>query len=128
MGNTALLVGRAGLALMFIVSGCMKIAGYAGTQGYMETAGLPGALLPAVIALELGGGLAILLGLYTRGIAIALALFCLASAALFHHDLADPNQFNHLLKNIAIAGGFIVLAAAGAGRFSVDAMKARRAG
>jgi putative oxidoreductase len=128
MGNTALLVGRIGLALMFLVSGFMKIPGYAGTLGYMEAMGVPGALLPAVIALEIGGGLAILLGLYTRGFALALALFCLASAALFHHDLADPNQFNHLLKNIAIAGGFIVLAASGAGRFSVDAARASRKG
>ncbi|MCP6362580.1 DoxX family protein, partial [Klebsiella pneumoniae] len=74
------LLGRAGLSLIFIISGWGKIAGYAATQGYMESMGVPGALLPLVVALELGGGLAILAGVFTRPVAVAIALFSLASA------------------------------------------------
>src|SRR3546814_9851775 len=85
-------LGRAGLSLIFIISGWGKIAGYAATQQYMEAMGVPGALLPAVIALELGGGLAILAGAYTRWVALAIAAFSIASAALFHADFGDPAQ------------------------------------
>ncbi|RZA19432.1 MAG: DoxX family protein, partial [Lysobacteraceae bacterium] len=80
MNATLSLLGRIGLSLIFIISGWGKIAGYAATQGYMESVGVPGALLPLVIALELGGGLAILAGLFTRWIAIALAVFSIVSA------------------------------------------------
>lgn len=120
------LLGRFGLSLIFILSGIAKISAYAGTQQYMAAAGLPGFLLPLVIALEVGGGLAILAGAFTRQAAIALALFSVASAALFHANLADQNQFIHFMKNIAIAGGFLTLAAHGAGAISVDALRARR--
>ena len=128
MNNTSLLLGRTGLALIFIISGLAKIGGYAGTQGYMEAMGVPGSLLPLVIALEVGGGLAILAGLFTRTSALALGAFSLASAVLFHFDLGDTAQFNNFFKNVAIAGGFLVLAAQGAGRFSLDAVIARRNG
>jgi putative oxidoreductase len=120
MNNVLTLLGRVGLSAIFILSGFAKIAGYAGTQQYMESAGVPGALLPLVIALEFGGGLAILTGTFTRWIAIALAAFAVASGVLFHADLADQNQFIHLTKNLAIAGGFLMLAAHGAGVFSID--------
>ena len=116
------LFGRVGLSLIFIVSGYGKIAAYADTEQYMAAAGLPGGLLPLVIALELGGGLAILAGAFTRPTAIALALFSIASAILFHFNLADQNQFIHLLKNVAIAGGFLTLAAHGPGSISIDAL------
>ena len=119
--NTSLaLLGRVGLSLIFIISGWGKIAGYAGTQQYMEAVGLPGALLPLVIALELGGGLAILTGAFTRWIALALAVFSLASAALFHADFGDVAQATNFWKNAAMAGGFLVLAAHGAGTLSLD--------
>jgi putative oxidoreductase len=114
------LLGRIGLSLIFIISGWGKIAGYAATQQYMESAGVPGALLPLVIALELGGGLAILAGAFTRWIALALAVFALASAALFHANLGDAAQAVNFWKNVAIAGGFLMLAAHGAGTLSVD--------
>ena len=126
MNNTSLLLGRTGLALIFIISGLAKIGGYEGTQGYMDAMGVPGSLLPLVIALEVGGGLAILAGLFTRTSALALAAFSLASGVLFHFDLGDLAQFNNFFKNIAIAGGFLVLAAQGAGRFSLDAAIAGR--
>jgi putative oxidoreductase len=125
MNNVLTLLGRIGLSAIFILAGLSKLGAYAGTQQYMESAGVPGGLLPLVIALEVGGGLAVLSGAFTRWIAVALALFSVASAVLFHADLADQNQFIHLSKNIAIAGGFLVLAAHGAGAFSVDGWRTR---
>lgn len=123
MNNLAILLGRVGLSLIFILSGWAKIGDYAGTQQYMEAMGVPGALLPLVILLELGGGLAILAGLFTRWISLAFVLFSLASAFIFH---ASPDDQINLLKNIAMAGGFLVLAAQGAGGFSLDALIGRR--
>src|SRR5512139_2227470 len=78
------LAGRALIAAIFVISGWGKISAYAATQAYMASAGVPGALLPLVIALELGGGIAIALGLFTRPIALLLAGFSLVSALLFH--------------------------------------------
>jgi len=126
MNNLYSLLGRVGLSAIFIISGWGKIAAYAGTQQYMEAMGVSGELLPLVILLELGGGLAILAGLFTRFTAVVFALFALASGVLFHWDFADQAQFTSLLKNVAIAGGFIMLAATGAGAFSVDAVRAGR--
>lgn len=127
MNNFAVLLGRFGLALIFILSGWSKIAGYAGTQQYMEAMGVPGALLPLVILVELGGGLAILTGLATRWVALGLAGFTLVAAVLFHANLGDQSQFINFMKNVAIAGGFLILATQGAGSFSVDnLLQARR--
>ena len=126
MGNSLSLLGRIGLSVIFIFSGFGKIAAYAGTQQYMQSAGVPGALLPLVIALELGGGLAVLFGLFTRWAAIALALFSVVSALLFHANFSDQMQSINFMKNVAMAGGFLVLAANGAGAFSIDAWLARR--
>lgn len=114
------LLGRAGLSLIFIIAGWGKIAGYAGTQQYMESMGVPGALLPLVIVLELGGGLAILGGVFTRWIAIALAGFSIVSAVIFHAQLADPMQAIMFWKNVAIAGGFLLLAVHGPGPLSLE--------
>jgi putative oxidoreductase len=125
MNATSSLLGRLGLSLIFIISGWGKIAGYVATQQYMEAMGVPGALLPLVIVLELGGGLAILAGGFTRWIALALAAFSLASAVLFH-GLGDPAQAIHFWKNVAMAGGFLMLAANGAGALSLDTAWARR--
>ena len=127
MKNLSLLLGRFGLALIFILSGLAKLgAGYAPTQGYMEAMGVPGALLPLVIAAELGGGLAVLAGLLTRWASLGLAVFSLASAVLFHFDLGDQGQFINFYKNVAIAGGFLVLAAHDGGRLSLDALLSSR--
>jgi putative oxidoreductase len=125
MNNASLALGRFGLSLIFILSGWSKIGGYAGTQQYMEAMGVPGALLPLVIALELGGGLALLAGLFTRPLALAFAVFSIVSAALFHANLGDQMQFINFYKNIAIAGGFLALAANGAGAWSLDALRQR---
>lgn len=128
MTHASTLLGRFGLAFIFIVSGLGKLgAGYAGTQQYMDAMGVPGALLPLVIAAELGGGLAVAAGLFTRWAAGGLALFSVLSGVLFHYQPQDQMQMIGFMKNLAIAGGFLVLAAHGAGRFSLDAWWAGRA-
>ncbi len=126
MNSFATLLGRVGLSLIFIISGFGKIAAYAGTQQYMESQGVPGALLPLVILTELGGGLAILGGFFTRWVAIALAGFSVISALLFHHNFGDQMQAINFWKNIAMAGGFLVLFANGAGAYSIDALRSRK--
>jgi putative oxidoreductase len=118
------LAGRVLLAAIFLLSGFGKLgAGYAGTQGYMEAMGVPGALLPLVIVAELAGGLALLVGFLTRWAAWGLALFTLASAMLFHAELGDQNQMIHFMKNLAITGGLLLLATHGPGRWSLDARR-----
>lgn len=118
-------VARLFLGQIFLLAGISKISSYAGTQGYMDAMGVPGTLLPLVIALEIGGGLAIIAGWQTRLASIALAVFTLAAAAIFHNDLADQTQMIMFMKNIAIAGGFILLAVHGAGGYSLDSHRAR---
>ncbi len=95
-------------------------AGYAGTQGYMESMGVPGVLLPVVIALEIGGGLAILAGWQTRVAAFLLAGFTLLSAIIFHANFADQMQSIMFMKNLAIAGGLLFLVAGATHEWSVD--------
>jgi len=117
------LAGRILLALMFLLAGISKITGYAGTAGYMASAGVPGALLPLVIALEVGGALAIIVGFQTRLVALALAGFSIVAAALFHSNFADQMQMTMFLKNVSVAGGFLILAANGPGALSLDAKR-----
>jgi putative oxidoreductase len=112
--------GRTLIALIFVVSGIGKISDYAGTQGYMEAMGVPGILLPLVIALEILGGLAIIVGWHTRFVAFLLAGFTLLSAMLFHADFSDQMQMIMFMKNLALSGAFLVLVAQGAGAFSID--------
>jgi putative oxidoreductase len=115
------LVGRVLIAALFLLSGWGKIGAYAGTQAYMQQAGVPGGLLPLVILLELGGGFAIVIGLYTRPVALLMAVFSIVAALLFHAGAADQVQQIMFLKNLGLAGGFMFLVANGAGRLSVDA-------
>lgn len=128
--NTAVLAGRILLGLIFVLSGFAKIAGFAGTAGYIASKGLP---LPQVVAaltivVELGGGLALMAGVLTRQAAVALAVFTLLAGFIFHNFWAAPpaehmaQQIN-FLKNLAIAGGMLVLAAFGPGRLSLDARR-----
>lgn len=120
-------IGRTFLALIFIIMGFSKLTNYAGTQGWMESAGVPGALLGAVIALEIGGGLAVLLGWKTRIVAFLLAGFSLLTAIVFHTDFADQNQLIAFLKNVALAGGFLMIVAQGPGAFALDNLRQRTA-
>ena len=130
--NPLALIGRILLALIFITSGAAKIAGFAGTVGYIASKGLPMASVFAALAIliELGGGLAVAVGFMTRWAALALAVFCVLTALIFHAfwgipaDQVMAQQIN-FWKNISIAGGFLVLAAFGPGAISVDAKRGR---
>jgi putative oxidoreductase len=122
--NLADLAGRILLAAIFLIAGLQKIGGYAGTQGYMEAMGVPGALLPLVIALEVGGAVAIIVGWHTRLFAFLLAGFTLLSALVFHRAPGDPMQAILFMKNLAIAGGFLLLVARGPLEWSLDARRA----
>lgn len=125
MDNALVLVARILLAHMFIISGIGKLgAGYAATQGYMASAGVPGALLPLVILLELGGGVALVVGLLTRWAALALAAFSIIAALLFHAHFGDQAQMINFMKNLTIAGGMLMLFVHGPGAFSIDAKRA----
>ncbi|WP_413521242.1 DoxX family protein [Psychrobacter glacincola] len=119
-------IGRLLLSMIFIFSGFTKITGYAATQGYMEAMGVPGMLLPLVIAVELLGGIAILLGFKARLVAILMAGFSIVSALLFHQFWIDESQMNPFMKNIAMAGGFLMIFAHGAGAYSIDNSNHRR--
>lgn len=123
MSDATSLIARVLLAHMYVVSGIQKIIGYAGTQHYMASAGVPGGLLPLVIAVELGGALAVLVGWQTRWAALLLAAFTAAAAVLFHNQFGDQMQLINFMKNWTIVGGFLLLAAAGPGRFSLDARR-----
>jgi putative oxidoreductase len=114
------LLGRILLALIFIIAGVGKISDPAGTAGYMQSVGLPGFLVWPTIALEVLGGIAIIIGFQTRIAAFALAVFTLAAAALFHTNFADPMQSIMFMKNLSIAGGLLLLAASGATALSLD--------
>jgi putative oxidoreductase len=118
--NLADLVGRMLLASLFIAEASSKIAGYEGAGRYMAAFGLPPQLLPAAIAIELLGGLMLALGWQTRLAALALAAFCLMAAVIFHTKFTDRNQLIHFEKDMALAGAFLIVAARGACRLSVD--------
>ena len=128
--STTVLVGRILLGLIFVLSGFAKISGFDGTAGYIASKGLP---LPQLLAaltivVELGGGLALMAGLYTRQAVVALAVFSLLTAVVFHNFWAAPQgeqmmQQINFMKNLAIAGGMLVVAAFGPGRLSLDARR-----
>lgn len=117
------LVGRILIAVLFLPAGISKIGNYSGMQQYMESGGVPGIVLPLVILLEIGGGLALIVGWQTRIAAFLLAGFCVVSGILFHFQPEDQIQMILLMKNIAVAGGLLVLVGAGAGAISLDHRK-----
>ena len=114
------LLGRMMMALIFILAGLGKIQDPAGTAGYMQSAGLPSILLWPTIALEVLGGLALVLGYKTRYVAFALAIFSVVAALMFHRNFADQMQMILFLKNIAMAGGLLLLAVGGNTAYSMD--------
>ncbi|MGH8144989.1 MAG: DoxX family protein [Rhodanobacteraceae bacterium] len=126
MHNFTLLIGRLGLSLIFILSGIGKLAAYHATTQVLIAHGLPPGLLPLVIFAELVGGLAVLCGFLTRWAAAGLFVYTLLAAVLFHNNFADHGQWINFMKNIAIAGGFLVLAVHGPGMLSLDAWRRRR--
>ena len=130
--NPLSLTGRVLLAVLFLPAGLSKIGGFAGTVGYITSKGLPFPELAAVaaIVLEVAGGLALLLGFGTRWAALALAGFTLVATVIFHNYWAMPAaqqmvQQLMFMKNIAVVGGLLTLAAWGAGTWSVDARQGR---
>lgn len=130
MQNQLTLFGRLLLAALFLPAGLSKITGFAGTAGYIGSVGLPLPEVGAVLAIvvEVGGALALLLGWGTRWAALALALFTVVASVLFHNFWSVPIeqamvQQLMFFKNIAVAGGLLVLAAFGAGALSVDARR-----
>ncbi len=123
MTNTSLatLIARVLLSALFIVAGLGKLSDVAGFTGYMTSGGVPAFLAWPVIALEVLGGIAVLIGFKTRIAALALAGFALLSAMLFHFVPADQMQMTMFFKNLGLAGGLIMIAAYGAGAYSLDA-------
>ena len=113
------LTARVLLSAIFIAAGIQKIMGYDGTLAYMAKFNVPGMLLPAVIALELGGGLMILLGLWSSWAALGLAIFTIIAAGIFHSNFADPMMIAMFMKNLAISGGLLLLFANGPGRYAI---------
>lgn len=112
--DLGMLAGRALLAQLFILAGIAKIVGPQPFLDHMRAFSVPTVLLPAVIALEIGAGLMVLVGFRTMWAAAALAGFCLLTAAVFHHQLGVKTERTLFLKDIAIAGGLVVLAFAAA--------------
>lgn len=115
-----ILVSRLLLSILFIVAGYGKLHGYEATAGYMEAMHVPSLLLPLVILLELGGGLAIAFGFLTRFTAVSIGIFSIVAALIFHADFSDQTNQLMLMKDFGLAGGFFLLASIGAGRFSID--------
>jgi putative oxidoreductase len=124
LGNFTELAGRILLAVLFLLSGIGKLGAYTATAAYMTSMGVPGALLPVVIATELLGALTIIVGWKTHIVALLMAGFSLLTAITFHKNFADQTQMTEFLKNVAIAGGFLLLVARGAGPLSIDRHRA----
>ena len=118
--NVSELAARSFLSVLFLISGLGKVTAYGATAAYMSSQGLPGALLPVVIGTEVLGALAIILGWQTRIAAFLLAGYSLLTALVFHTNFADQIQMIMFLKNVSIAGGFLLLVANGAGPLSLD--------
>ncbi len=115
--NAVTLLARMLMSYIFIVAGWGKIATYSTTAGYIESLGVPAGLLPLVIFVELGGGLALLFGLQARVAALGLGVFSVLTAFLFHGGADDSINF---MKNLAMAGGLFYIMLYGVGRLSLD--------
>ena len=120
MTNLADLVGRILISALFFLNGIFKINNYEGTIGWMEGFGMPGILLIPTIILEILGPVLIIIGYKTKLAAMVLSLFCIATAVIFHNNFFDQMQFTSFLKNIALAGGFLLISVNGAKDFSLD--------
>jgi putative oxidoreductase len=125
MNGPILLLARILMAIIFLLAGFGKLTDISGTAAYFGSYGLPMPTVAAVISglIELLGGLAILVGFQTRIAAWVLAVFCVATALIAHTGWADMNQMIHFQKNLAMAGGFLVLALHGPGALSIDARR-----
>ena len=114
------LLGRLLLAALFLYDGWLVVNNYGATAEYLAQFGMPPLLLIPALILQVGGGLLVAVGWNTRLAALALSLFCISTALIFHNQFSDPNEAIQFWKDLAIAGGFLALAARGAGAFSLD--------
>ncbi len=117
--NTVTLIARILMAYIFIIAGWGKLTAYGATAGYMESMGVPAALLPLTILVEFGGGLALLFGFQARFAAFGLGVFSIITAFIFH-GADDQSQQINFMKNLAMSGGLFYLMLHGAGRLSLD--------
>ncbi|MBV8660284.1 MAG: DoxX family protein [Burkholderiales bacterium] len=119
------LVARMMMSFIFIVAGWQKVTAYAGVQGFIKSLGVPGALLPLVILVELGGAIALLLGFHTRVAAFMLTGFTLLAALLVHFHPGDEQNMIVFMDNLAMAGGLLLFVLYGSGAYSLDALRKR---
>jgi len=126
--NTGLLAARILLGAIFVIQGYAKTGWVDGFADYMASGGIPAALAWPVILFEIAVGLALIVGFQTRLAAIALALFSIVAAALYHYVPADQMQMIAFQKNLAMAGGYLAIAVTGAGAWSLDALLGRGGG
>lgn len=128
MDNFITLLARVLLALLFVATGFAQLGHWHDSaMEYVQTLNLPAIFLPLVVAFQIGAGFALIAGVFTRWVSLALGIFCLATAVLFHMNFADPAQASQFLKNIAMAGGFLLLYVHGGGGWSLDAKFGKQA-
>lgn len=108
------------IAVLFLLAGFGKLADVQGFAGYLTSGGLPAFLAWPAILFEIAVGVLLVIGYQTRYVGLAGAAFCVVSAALYHNNFADQTQMVMFLKNLAIAGGFLLLSANGAGKYALD--------
>jgi putative oxidoreductase len=125
--DAAAFLGRLLLSVIFVLSGFQKLTEFSGTVAFMGSEGLPFPLLAAIVAIlvECVGAMLLIVGYQTRLTGIVLALWCIATALVAHRNFGNPDQMINFLKNVAMAGGFLQLAAFGAGAFSLDARRSK---
>jgi putative oxidoreductase len=123
--DAASFLGRLLLSVIFVLSGFQKLAEFSGTVAFMGSEGLPLPFVAAIAAVlvECVGGILLIVGYRTRLTGIVLALWCIATALVAHRNFGNQDQMIHFLKNVAMAGGFLQLAAFGAGGWSLDAWR-----
>lgn len=118
------LLARILLGLIFVMSGITKITGFEGTQQYMASHGIPltAVFLVGAIAVEILGGLSVILGLWPRAGAAVLVLFLIPATLIFHTDFSQQTQMIMFLKNLSIMGGLLLVMAFGGGRYRIQAL------
>ena len=120
MVNILDLIGRILISALFLISAYNKILSLDGSMSWMEGFGVPGFLIYPAILLELIAPILLVVGYQVRLSSVALGLFCLATAIIFLRDFADPMTLTNFLKNVALAGGFFILAINGPKEYSID--------
>ena len=126
MLNILDLLGRIFISTLFLLNGYFKIINYDGTIEWMESFSIPGILLMPTIILEIAAPILIILGYKTKIAAALLAAFCLTTALIFHTDFANQIQVTSFLKNIGLAGGFLIIVVNGTKKFSFDNMEKKK--